>query len=109
MDNLTALRGLCNAICSSFYPDISTMKLMLFNEGISADADAQPKDPAILKLAVRLVRGYIESSRSEGGVSVSIDTDKIDDAIEAWCEDYGLDAEDYLISLKTIENGSNLW
>ncbi|MBR0292519.1 MAG: hypothetical protein IJQ79_10375 [Bacteroidales bacterium] len=108
MDNLTALRGLCNAICNTFYPDNSTMELVLFNEGISSTAAATPKDPAILKLAIKLVLGYVEKSRTEGGVSYSIDTDKIDDNIKEWCDDYGLDAEEFL-PLKTIENGSNLW
>lgn len=108
MDNLTALRGLCNAICSTFYPDIHAMAMMLFNEGIEAEDEATAKDPALLKIAIRLVKGYVESSRSEGGVSYDIDTDKIDDNIKDWCDDYGLDASDF-ISLKTIENGSNLW
>ena len=108
MDNLTALRGLCNALCSAFYPDNSTMQLLLFNEGIAADGVAQPKDAALLKLAIKLVRGFVESSRSEGGVSVGIDTDKVDDNIAFWCDECGLDASEYL-SLKTIENGTNLW
>ena len=109
MDNLTALRGLCNAICSTFYPDTSTMSLLLYNEGINATDNAVPKDVTLLKLAIKLVQGYIESSRSEGGVSVGIDTKKVDDNIRRWCDDYGLDADDYLTSLKTIENGSNRW
>ncbi len=109
MDNFTALRSLCNAICNTFYPDNNTMALMLFNEGISPSAEATPKDAAILKLAIKLVQGYIETSRSEGGVATSISTDKVNDNIKRWCADYGLNAEEYLNSLKTIENGSNLW
>ena len=108
MDNLTALRGLCNALCSSFYPDITTMTLVLYNEGLDAMDEAAPKDVTILKLAIKLVKGYIETSRTEGGVSVSIDIDKIDDAIKEWCDDYGLDASEF-VQLKTIENGSHLW
>lgn len=43
MDNLKALRGLCNAICNTFYPDRGAMEMMLFNEGIDSDAEATPK------------------------------------------------------------------
>lgn len=109
MDNLTALRSLCNAICNTFYPDGQTMALLLFNEGIEASDNAAPKDPQLLKLAIRLVQGYVESSRTELGVSTAINTDKVNDNIRRWCADYGLDADDYLTSLKVIENGSNLW
>lgn len=109
MDNLKALRGLCNAICNTFYPDRGAMEMMLFNEGIDSDAEATPKDEKLFRVAVRLVRGYVESSRTENGVSTSVREDAINENIKLWCEDYGLDADDYLISVKTIENGSNLW
>lgn len=109
MDNLKALRGLCNAICNTFYPDRGAMEMMLFNEGIYSDAEATPKDEKLFRVAVRLVRGYVESSRTENGVSTSVREDAINENIKLWCKDYGLDADDYLISVKTIENGSNLW
>lgn len=109
MDNLSALRSLCNAICSAFYPDSPTMEMMLFNEGISGAAEATPKDASLLRLAVRLVRGFVESSRSENGVSVSIDADKVDENIAIWCGEYGIEADEFLTSLKTIEDGSDLW
>ncbi len=108
MDNLSALRGLCNAICSAFYPDRATMEMMLFNAGISAAATAAPKDAELLRVAIRLVKGFVESSRSENGVAVSIDTGKIDENIAMWCDEYGIDADD-LTTLKTIEDGSSRW
>lgn len=67
------------------------------------------KDEKLFRVAVRLVRGYVESSRTENGVSTSVREDAINENIKLWCKDYGLDADDYLISVKTIENGSNLW
>ncbi len=109
MDNLKALRGLCNALCNTFYPDLSTMELMLFNEGINGNEEAKPKDAKLFQVAVRLVKGYVESSRTENGISTSVREDAIDENIAQWCKDYGLDAEDYLLSAKTIENGSNWW
>lgn len=84
------------------------MMLLLYNEGIKAADNALPKDVNLLKIAIKLVLGYVESSRTEGGVSVGIDSERVEDNIRRWCDDYGLDAEDFL-SLKTIENGTNLW
>ena len=109
MDNLKALRSICNAICNTFYPDRATMEIMLFNEGISIDAEATPKDVKLFRVAIRLVKGYVESSRNENGVSISVREDAINENIRIWCKDYGLDGDDYLLSVKTIENGSNLW
>ena len=109
MDNLSALRGLCNAICNTFYPDRAAMEMMLFNEQLGPCDDAKPKDIKLLKLAIRLVKGYVEASRSENGVSTSVNTAAIDDAIKDWCVDYGLDADDYILSQTTIEDGSNRW
>lgn len=60
-------------------------------------------------MAVRLVKGYVESSRNENGVSTSVDRKAVDQSIAQWCEDYGLDAEDFVLSIKTIENASNRW
>jgi len=109
MDNLSALKGMCNAICSTFYPDLAAMQMMLFNAGIAPHDEATPKDPKVLKAAIKLVQGYVESSRSEGGISTSIDRDKVNSNIRLWCSEYGLDADDYLSSQSSIENGSNLW
>ncbi len=109
MDNLKALRSLCNAICNTFYPDRGAMEIMLLNVGIDGKAEAKPKDAELLKVAIRLVRGYVEGSRTENGVSTSVREDAVNENIRIWCKDYGLDAEDYLLSVKTIENGSNLW
>lgn len=109
MDNLSALKALCNAICNTFYPDLNAMKILLFNEGIAEDGTATPKDARLLKIAITLVRGYVETSRSEGGVSIAIDQASVNNNILFWCNEYGLDAEDYLPSLTTIESGTNLW
>ena len=72
MKNAVALRNLCNAIANTFYPDKATIDLALFNEGIEAESDATPKDEKLFRIAVSLVMGYVESSRSENGVSTSV-------------------------------------
>lgn len=111
MNNLTAVRSLCNAIASTFYPDDHTIVFALYNEQMAADAEAVPKDARIFRVALSLIMGYIERSRSEGGVSVSVADEKaIRNSINFWCGRYGLDAEDELTDyIRTIENGSNLW
>lgn len=109
MDNITALRGLCNAIASTFYPDETTMELTLFNEDYNPNTLAQPKDPKLLRMAISLVKGYVEASRSESGVSASVNVDAIEASIKHWCKEYGLDAVDVLNDGVTISDGSDLW
>lgn len=108
MTNLSVLSALCTSLCSAFYPDNNVLELALFNAEISAEATPRPKDPELLKLAIKLVRGFVETSRSEGGVSVAIDHKLVDDNIASWAADYGLSAEDCLPA-KTIEDGTYLW
>lgn len=110
MNNLEALGHLCNAIINTFYPDKATLELALFNEGIDAMANATPKDASIFRVAVGLIRGYVESSRSENGVSTSISEDAVKNSMLYWCRVYGLDAEEVLSdSVRVLEDGSNLW
>lgn len=111
MNNLSATRSLCNAIASTFYPDNETISLALFNDGIEAQDEATPKDPRIFRVAARLVMGYVESSRSEGGVSTSVlSEDAIKHSLAVWCNNYGLSAEEELSGyLRVIEDGTHLW
>ncbi len=110
MTNLSALYSLCNAIANTFYPDESTLKLALFNAEIDPDGAATPKDPAIFRVAVPLIRGYVEASRSENGVSTSVQQDAVEKSLNFWCNSYGLNAEEELgDSLSYIEDGSSLW
>lgn len=108
MTNLEALKGTCNAICNTFYPDYSAMKTMLFHNSIDADATAKPKDPALLKVAIQMVNGFVENSRSEGGVSTSTIEKAVERNIAYWCAECGLDASEF-VAQKTIENGSTMW
>jgi hypothetical protein len=110
MTNLEALRSLCNAIANTFYPDENTLSLTLFNEGINADDAATPKDAKIFRCAVALVNGYVESSRTENGVSTAVTADALEKSLNYWCNYYGLDASEELSTfLRIIEDGSNLW
>ncbi|MCA4468115.1 DUF6706 family protein [Bacteroides xylanisolvens] len=110
MTNIEALSRLCTAIANTFYPDSEVLKLALFNDGVDAEAAAQPKDPKIFRCAVRLVRGYVEASRSEGSVSTSVMQDAVEKSLNYWCNYYGLDADEELSEDKrTISDATNLW
>lgn len=110
MTNIAALNSLCNAIANTFYPDDSTLRMALFNAEIEPEADATPKDPNIFRVAVALVRGYVEASRSENGVSTSVMQEAVDKSLNWWCNYYGLDAEEELGgSLNIIDDISSRW
>lgn len=110
MTNRTVIRNLCNAIVNTFYPDMATIDVMLFNEDIEGDDAPEPKDPTLFRIAVRLVKGYVEKSRNENGLSTAVNEDAVNSSIRFWCGEYGLDADEVLgDSVRVIEDGSNLW
>lgn len=110
MTNSEALKRLCNAMCNTFYPDDGTLSVMLMNEGVQADGEATPKDEKIFRMAVSLVFGYVEGSRTENGISTSVLRESVKESIKYWCNLYGLDADEILGDyIRVISNGSNLW
>lgn len=110
MKNIDALRLLCNSIANTFYPDTATLEFALFNRSMYSDVEAEPKDPELFRAAVGLVRGYVESSRSEGGTSTSVMQDAVEKSLVYWCNYYGLNASDELNDYKrVIYDGSNMW
>lgn len=110
MTNLEMTMSLCNAICNTFYPDRSSVEAMLYNASINSSATAGKKDADLLRIAIRLVMGYVEGSHSEGGVSVSVGKDDIKNNILFWCKDYGIDPDEVIETpLKVIDDGTHLW
>ena len=108
--NASALKSLCNAICNTFYVDDATIEMSLFNEGIEAEQEAEPKDVRLLRLAISLCFGYVEGSRTENGVSTSVLESRVKESIRYWCRFYGLDLDEELQDyVKIIKDGSNLW
>ena len=87
------------------------MEVVLFNDGIDPEGEATPKDPAIFRAAVKLIYGYVESSRTENGVSTSVMEDAVKESLAFWCNIYGLDAEEELSddSLRVVRDGTSLW
>lgn len=108
MTNLEVLKATCNAICNTFYPDHSTMSMMLFNSGIEASAAAKPMDVEVIKIALHLVKGYVETSRNENGVSTSSSEVQVNKNILHWCKRCKLDASEFGVGT-SIRNGSNRW
>jgi hypothetical protein len=108
MTNLEILRSRCTAIASSFYPDRNVMEVALFDAGIEPTGEAQPKDIKIVKVALQLVSGFVETSRSEGSESVSTEWEAVKANIKRVCGEYGLDASDY-IEVSSISDASHLW
>jgi hypothetical protein len=111
MTNLQATKALCNAIASSFFPDDSAVEIMLVNKGIEADAEYIAGNADVLRVSISLVMGYVEGSRSEGGVSVSVRSEEaIKNSIRYYCGVYGLDFDEEMAGyVRTIKDGTNLW
>lgn len=108
MTNLEALSAKCTRICSGFYPDRKVLEDALFDAGIGVNDEAIPKDVRIVTTAIELVVGYVEQSRSEGGVAVSVNEDAVKQSIIFHCDKYGLDTSRF-VKISSIENGSSLW
>lgn len=108
MTNLEILRSRCTAIASSFYPDSNVMEVALFDAGIDPAEDATPKDIALVKVALALVAGFVETSRGEGSESVSTKWEAVTANMKRVCGEYGLDASDYM-EVSRISDASNLW
>lgn len=109
MTNLEALRAQCKLICNTCYVDSDVLKLALHNAGIDTDADAAVKDPAIIREAIVIVKGWAETSRSENGISTAIDMVAVKNSIVFWCGEAGLDASEFIDDTITLDSGSDLW
>lgn len=109
MTNLEALRAQCKLICNTCYVDSDVLKLALHNAGIDADAEATAKDPAIIREAIVIVKGWAETSRSENGISTSIDMTSVKNSIIFWCCEAGIDASEFIDDIITLDSGSDLW
>lgn len=109
MTNLEALRAQCKLICNTCYVDSDVLQLALHNAGIDGDSEAAAKDPAIIREAIVIVKGWVETSRSESGISASIDADAIRTSIIFWCGEAGLDVSEFVDETITLDSGSDLW
>ena len=108
--NLEALRAKCKLICNTCYADDDVLIDVLSDCGIQPHDNAAPKDVKLLKAALTVVKGWVESSRSEGGISTSINRESINKSILFWCNRYGLEASEFLTdSMTIVQDGSNFY
>lgn len=109
VSNFEACRAKCKLICNTCYVDKDVIYDVLDGKGIDPETSGA-EDATLMECAILIVRGWVETSRSEGGISTSIDMEAVKNNILFWCGRYGLDAEELLSgSLSTIDNASNLW
>lgn len=107
--NFEACRAKCKLICNTCYVDKDVIEDVLESHSISPDGQGG-SDASLMECAILIVRGWVETSRSEGGISTSIDMEAVKNNILFWCGQYDLDAEELLSgSLSVIDNASNLW
>ncbi|MBQ7512406.1 MAG: hypothetical protein IJU11_06655 [Prevotella sp.] len=110
--NLEALRAKCKLICNTCYVDDDVLIDVLCDAGITPDGDASGTTAAVTlaELAVMVVAGWVETSRSEGGMSVGVSRGAVVSSIAAWCERWGLDASKYLSdSMTVVQDGSGMY
>lgn len=109
MTNSEALRAQCKLICNTCYVDTDVLSLALLNAGIGEGDTATPNDPAIIRAAILIIKGWVETSRSENGISAAIDMPALENNIKYWCAKAGLDASELVDGLISLESGSDLW
>ena len=106
-----AVRAKCKLICNTCYVDDDVLNDILEDHDLDPDAEAQSTNfAAIVECAILIVKGWVETSRSECGISTSIDIASVKNNISFWCGRAGLDASEYLSDEKSeIYDGSKLW
>lgn len=108
--NLEALRAKCKLICDTCYADDDVLIDVLWDNGIDPSGKAVPMDVEIVKAAIIVVKGWVESARSEGGINVSINREALEKNILFWCQRFGLDASEYLSDCMTVvQDGSDMY
>ena len=108
--NLEALRAKCKLICDTCYADDDALIDVLEDAGITPGDNAVPNNVEIVKAAIVVVKGWVESNRSEGGINVSINREAVEKNILFWCQRFGLDASEYLSdSMTVVQDGSNMY
>ena len=96
MTNIEALKATTKRICNVFYADDDVIRLTMAQSGISEDADydASADGADMLRCAIRIVRSFVETSRSERN-------------IQRECESAGIEYED--LEGSSVEDISFMW
>lgn len=109
--NTEVCRAKCKLLCNTAYVDSDVIKDVLIDRGIDPEEEAVPNNVELMRCAILIVLGWVETSRSEGGVSVSIDLAALRNNIYYWCSQYGIDVEEFNLvdALSYIRNGFTIW
>ena len=107
--NLEALKAKCNVICNTCYVDDAAAIDTLEDAGLVETETAVPNDPKIVECAILIVKGWVETSRSENGISVATDVAQVNRNILFWCKQAGLDATKYVDGLTVLDDISDMW
>lgn len=109
MTNIEALKATTKRICNVFYADDDVIRLTMAQSGINEDADydASADGADMLRCAIRIVRSFVETSRSENGISVAIDRKAVERNIQMECESAGIEYED--LEGSSVEDISFMW
>lgn len=110
MTNKEALISWCKRLNSMASIDENSVELSLSEVGIDPTSVYDNADGKLMLMcAIGIVRGSVETSKSENGISVSIDVDSINNNIRYWCNRYGIDSNGLTIGKTTIKDISNMW
>lgn len=108
-NNLEALKAQCKLICNTCYVDDDVARHVLFNAGLDAESAPTANNSDIVSAAILIVKGWVETSRSENGISASVDPENVKKNIIFWCGKAGLDASEFVDDMTVLEDGSDLW
>lgn len=104
------IQAVCKAICNTCYVDDDVVMAMLLSNGIEPDAETSGDfDAKVVELAIVIVNGWVETSRNEGGISVAIDREQVSKNMFYWCNRYGLDADELIGNVTTVEDVTDMW
>ena len=110
MTNLEALQAQCKLICNTAYVDRDVANLTILKGELDPQGEfSLADDKKIIIMSLDIVKGWVETSRSENGISVSMDPQKVEQNMIYWCGKAGVDASKFLSTVSVIEDGSNLW
>ena len=107
--NLEALKARCKVICNTCYVDDDAAEDLLYREGFDPDLEGGVDDTTMTRCAILIVKGWVETSRSDNGISSSINYEAIKKSIRYWAKEASLDASEFIDEPTTIEDGSHLW
>lgn len=111
MGTLTKRNALLGEI-EPYSPNPLTLEKAMADAGVEdADGEYTPSDKKTIAIAaIKVLRKFLSlSSDSLGKSSQGYSVEGLQKRIKALCQENGLDVEEYVDDLPTIEDGSKYW